>query len=149
MLSQNPNPKPKSKSKYKYRTNTKIQIQYSTVLAMNEKYRYLEKLSKTLGPRFSAMPTSSQRGGASSPRKTQTYSNGDQMKMKTSSSRFSFEEEQIRRRFEATLIEERSKLKSRLDQLESEHHTMINNVRRLQGSIVSMQVKIWGLYILV
>jgi hypothetical protein len=135
MLSQNP--------------KSKIKIRKHPVLAKNEKYRYLEKLSKTLGARFSAMPTSSQRGGASSPRKTQTYSNGDQMKMKTSSSRFSFEEEQIRRRFEATLIEERSKLKSRLDQLESEHHTMINNVRRLQGSIVSMQVKIWGLYILV
>lgn len=91
--------------------------------------------------------TSQQRGGTQSPRRMSgtSYSSNDHIKMKSSlrnsiSGNNNFEEDQIRRRFEYTLIEERSRLKSRLDQLESEHHVMINNVRRLQGSIVSMQV---------
>jgi len=41
-------------------------------------------------------------------------------------------EESVRRRFETTLIEERARLKARLDGLESEHQTLLGNVRRLQ-----------------
>ena len=38
------------------------------------------------------------------------------------------------------LIEERARLKTRLDTLESEHQTLLGNVRRLQQSILTMQV---------
>jgi len=48
---------------------------------------------------------------------------------------------QVRKRFEGTLINERARLKARLDQLESEHQTLLGNVRRLQTSILAMQVR--------
>ena len=49
--------------------------------------------------------------------------------------------EKTRRRFESTLIDERARLKARLDTLESEHQTLLGNVRRLQSSILTMQVQ--------
>ncbi len=52
----------------------------------------------------------------------------------------------MRRRFEGTLIEERARLKARLDQLESEHQTLLGNVRRLQTSILTMQVPARGVH---